>query len=124
MRNEATASTTEIMSSDAILVYTTVADREAAHGLADLLVDARLAACVHVVAGVRSVYRWKGKVEHDDEVQLVIKSEAAQFDAIAALLREHHPYELPEVVAIRIDRGSQEYLDWIASETSPEASER
>ena len=107
------------MSDEAIIVYTTVADHEAANGLAELLVERRLAACVHLVSGIKSVYRWRGKLERDDEVQLVIKSEAGRFDAIEALLREHHPYELPEIVAVRVDRGSQQYLDWIASQTSP-----
>ncbi len=111
------------MSNDAILVYTTVADHDAASGLAELLVEQRLAACVHIVPGIRSVYRWQGKMCRDDEVQLVIKSNRSRFDAIAALLREHHPYDLPEIVAVRIDRGSQDYLDWIASESSPRASE-
>ena len=110
------------MNNQAILVYTTVADRDAASGLAELLVEARLAACVHVVPGIRSVYRWQGKIQRDEEVQLVIKSEVSRFDAIAALLREHHPYELPEILSVRVDRGSHEYLDWIIRETSPCAS--
>ena len=111
------------MSNQAILVYTTVADHDAASGLAELLVEGRLAACVHIVPGIRSVYRWPGKVHLDDEMQLVIKAQASNFELIAGLLREHHPYELPEIVAVRIDFGSQEYLDWIASETSPVARE-
>ena len=108
---------------EAILIYTTVADHDAANGLAELLVEQRVAACVHIVPGVKSVYRWQGKVRRDDEVQLVIKSVACHFDAIETLLREHHPYELPEIVAVRVDRGSQDYLYWIASETSPVARE-
>ena len=108
---------------EAILIFTTVADRGAANALAEMLVEQRVAACVHIVAGIESVYRWKGSVRHDGEVQLVIKSETRCFDAIEALLREHHPYELPEIVAVRVDRGSQEYLHWIASETSPLARE-
>ena len=111
------------MSNQAILVFTTVADRDAASALAELLVEARLAACVHIVPGIRSVYRWQGRVHRDNEVQLVIKSGVSCFDAVAALLREHHPYELPEILSVRVDRGSQEYLDWIAGETSPGASE-
>lgn len=110
------------MDNRAILIYTTVADRDTAGALAELLVQARLAACVHLVPGIRSVYRWRGEVQRDEEVQLVIKSGVSHFDAVAALLREHHPYELPEILSVRVDRGSQEYLDWIAGETSPGAS--
>ena len=102
------------MSNEAILVYTTVGDHDAASRLAELLVEERLAACVHIVPGIRSIYRWQGQVHRDDEVQLVIKAAASRFELIAALLREHHPYELPEIVAVRVDRGSQEYLEWIA----------
>lgn len=119
---EALRTMTAAMNRQAILVYTTVADRDTASSLAELLVEARLAACVHVVPGIRSVYRWQGKVQRDEEVQLVIKSEVSRFDAIAALLREHHPYELPEVLSVRVDRGSHEYLDWITRETAPGAS--
>ncbi|MGI9024818.1 MAG: divalent-cation tolerance protein CutA [Burkholderiaceae bacterium] len=104
---------------DAIFIFTTVADHDAANGLAERLVEQRLAACVHIVPGIKSVYRWQGKMQRDDEVQLVIKSEASRFDAIEMFLRKHHPYELPEIVAVRVDRGSHEYLDWIASETQP-----
>ena len=108
---------------DAVFIYTTVADHDAANRLAELLVEQHLAACVHIVPGIKSIYRWQGTVQRDDEVQLVIKSEAGRFDAIETLLREHHPYELPEIVAVRVDRGSRQYLDWIASVTSPNARE-
>ncbi len=108
---------------DAIFVYTTVADHDAANRLAELLVETRVAACVHMIPGIVSVYRWQGKVRRDDEVQLVIKSDAGRFDAIETLLRENHPYELPEIVAVRVDRGSRQYLNWIASEVSTSARE-
>jgi periplasmic divalent cation tolerance protein len=106
------------MTTDAIIAFTTVADEAAARMLADRLVAERLAACVQIVPGLRSVYRWEGAVRHDDEVQLVIKSVAGNVDAIAALLHEHHPYDLPELVAVRIDAGAQNYLDWIAAEVT------
>ena len=108
---------------DAILVYTTVADIDAANRLAELLVETSRAACVHIVPSIKSVYRWQGQVQRDDEVQLVIKSDAGRYAEIEALLREHHPYELPEIVAVRVDSGSQQYLKWIASEVSTSASE-
>ena len=102
------------MSTDAIFVYTTVADDAAATALADRLVGEGLAACVQIVPGVRSVYRWDGDVMHDGELQLVIKASAARFDAIENLLRRVHPYDLPEIVAVPVVRGSAEYLAWIA----------
>ena len=127
-RNEVLRTATELMSNEAILVYTTVADHDAASGLAELLVEQRLAACVHIVPGIRSIYRWRGEVHRDDEVQLVIKAPASRFELIAALLREHHPYELPEIVAVRVDRGAQEYLEWIAdacpTARSPDTSDQ
>ncbi len=122
-RNEALRTTTELMSNEAILVYTTVADHDAASGLAELLVEEHLAACVHIVPGIRAIYRWQGQVHRDDEVQLVIKAPASRFELIAALLREHHPYELPEIVAVRVDRGSQEYLEWIERACAHDARE-
>jgi periplasmic divalent cation tolerance protein len=103
--------------SDAIFIHTSVGGMDAASALGELLVDAKLAACVQIVPGVKSIYRWKGTVHRDDEVNLIVKAPATNFDAIAALLREHHPYELPEIVAVRIERGSADYLGWIAAAT-------
>ncbi len=102
----------------AIVVYTTVADEDAARVLAARLVDQRLAACVQIVPGIRSIYRWDGVVHHDDEVQLVIKSVAANLDAIEALFDVHHPYDLPELVAVRVEAGAKNYLDWIVAEST------
>ncbi len=109
------------MNHDALLICTTVADRATADALAERLVGERLAACVQIVPGVRSVYRWQGAVQHDDEIQMVIKTRAAAFDAVERCLRTHHPYELPEIVAVPVVRGSAAYLGWIAEQTSVEA---
>ena len=111
------------MSTDPIIVYTSVGDDAAATALADRLVGDGLAACVQIVPGVRSVYRWNDEVRHDGELQLVIKATAARFDAIEALLRRIHPYELPEIVAVPVVRGSAAYLAWIA-DASDETGER
>lgn len=120
-RNDNDVATTEPMSTDSIFVYTTVADELSATDLGDLIVAEGLAACVQIVPGIRSIYRWKGEVKHDNEVRLVIKTTIARFEAIAALLREHHPYELPEIVAVPVVLGSKGYLAWIASSTAGEA---
>jgi periplasmic divalent cation tolerance protein len=102
--------------SDPLIVYTTVADEDTANSLADLLVGERVAACVQIVP-VRSVYRWQGTTHREIEVQLAIKTTSERFDAVASLLAEHHPYELPELVAVPIVEGSHKYLDWVRRET-------
>jgi len=90
-----------------------------AERIARALVEERLAACVNVVPGVVSVYRWKGVVEKEDELLLVIKTIAQQVDALKARLVELHPYELPEVVVIPIAGGHKAYLEWIAEQVRP-----
>ena len=101
------------MGQDALLVLTTCADRRAADRLATELVEARLAACVNVITGVSSTYRWQGKVERGDEVLLVIKSTARTYAALQRVLEDRSDYELPEVLAVSVTDGSQAYLDWL-----------
>lgn len=102
---------------DALVVLTNCPDEAAAHALASLLVERRLAACVNVLAPCRSVYRWEGKIEHASEIPLLIKTTRERYDALEAAIRDEHPYELPEIVAVSIMRGLPAYLDWIAAET-------
>ncbi len=105
------------MTGDAtMIVFTTVASDADAAALADRLVEDRLAACVQVVPNVRSVYRWEGAVRRDDEVQLAIKTVASCVDAIEDLFRAHHPYDVPELVAVRADRVGAGYRAWIEDE--------
>jgi periplasmic divalent cation tolerance protein len=107
------------MSSAAIrLVLTTCPNAELAQEIARALVNERLAACVNVLAGCRSVYAWQGKVCEDDEVPLLIKTTAARYPALEARLRELHPYELPEVIAVDLVDGLPAYLDWVAGQTA------
>src|ERR1043166_2500510 len=82
-----------------------------AQALAYLLVEGRHAACVNVVPAIRSVYRWKGEVQRDDETLLVIKTRASHFEALKQAVLKNHPYELPEVIAVNVERGHQPYLD-------------
>jgi periplasmic divalent cation tolerance protein len=100
-----------------ILVLTNLPTAGAAHDLAQYLVGARLAACVNVLAPCRSIYRWQGRVDSAEEVPLLIKSTAERYPALEAAIRERHPYELPEIVAVRVERGLSAYLDWVAAET-------
>ena len=101
----------------ALLVYCTCPDAATADRLARAVVEARLAACVNALPSVRSTYRWKAQVEQADEVLLLIKTTADRLDALTARLRELHPYELPEVLAVQASAGLPEYLDWVAQQT-------
>lgn len=103
---------------DCLLVITTLPDADGAHRLATALVEQRLAACVNILAPCRSVYRWQGRIEDSAEVPLLIKTTDARYAALEAAIRAAHPYELPEIVAVGIDRGSPEYLAWVAAETA------
>ena len=100
-----------------LLVLTNLPDRAAAERLADLLVGKRLAACVNILAPCRSVYRWNGAVQHDEEHPMLIKTTAERYPELEKALRAGHPYELPEIVAVPIERGLPAYLEWVAAET-------
>jgi len=100
-----------------LLVLTNLPERAAAERLAGLLVEKRLAACVNVLAPCRSVYRWQGAVRHDEEHPMLIKTTAERYPALEQALRSGHPYELPEIIAVPIERGLPAYLQWVAAET-------
>ncbi len=101
-----------------LLVLTNLPDRTVAERLADELIEKRLAACINILAPCRSVYRWKGAVQHDEEHPMLIKTTLERYAALEAAIRAGHPYELPEIVAVPIERGLAAYLDWVAAETS------
>jgi periplasmic divalent cation tolerance protein len=100
-----------------LLVLTNLPDRAAAERLADIVVEKHLAACVNILAPCRSVYRWKGAVQHDEEHPMLIKTTTECYAALEQALRAGHPYELPEIIALPIERGLPEYLEWVAAET-------
>jgi periplasmic divalent cation tolerance protein len=99
------------------LVLTNLPDRASAERLAAVLVEKRLAACVNILAPCRSVYRWEGSVQQDEEHPLLIKTTLGRYPALEDAIRAGHPYELPEIIAIQVERGLPEYLDWVAFET-------
>lgn len=102
---------------DVRVVLVTAPDAETAAQLARQLVEERLAACVNVVPGVRSFYRWEGAIQDDAELLLVAKTRSQRAEALAARVKELHPYELPEVLELPAAGGSRAYLDWIRTET-------
>jgi len=102
-----------------VIVLSAIGAPPAAERVAASLVDERLAACVNIVPGVVSIYRWKGQVEKEPELLLVIKTVAERVDALKARLLELHPYELPEVVVIPIAGGHAPYLAWIEEQVHP-----
>jgi periplasmic divalent cation tolerance protein len=105
------------MQSTKLLVLTNLPDRAAAEKLAEMLISKNLAACVNILAPCRSVYRWKDAVQHDEEHPMLIKTTAERYAALEQALRAGHPYELPEIIAVPIERGLPAYLDWLAAET-------
>jgi periplasmic divalent cation tolerance protein len=101
-----------------LLVLTNLPDRAAAERLADALIEKRVAACVNILAPCRSVYRWKGEVQREEEHPMLIKTAAERYAALEAAIRATHPYELPEIIAVPIERGLPAYLDWVAAEST------
>jgi periplasmic divalent cation tolerance protein len=99
--------------SQPVLASTTVPNLEVAERIARRLVEDRLAACVQIVQGIRSVYRWQGRVQEEAEVLLLVKTAEPQIPRIEALLHQIHPYELPELVSVPISGGSAAYLRWV-----------
>jgi periplasmic divalent cation tolerance protein len=102
-------------STDSIVVLITAGSQEEAHKIAKLLVNERKAACVNIVPGVDSLFRWKGKIDSARESLLLVKTRASLFPEIISLVKETHSYEVPEIIALPIIGGSEEYLKWLDS---------
>jgi len=100
-----------------VLVITNFPDRESAVRVAGKLVEARLAACVQVLASCTSIYHWQGKTESAEEIPLLIKTVAARYAEVEKLVLENHPYELPEILQVPTDGGLPAYLNWVETET-------
>jgi len=97
-------------------VLSTAPDSTTASQIAEALVGERLAACVNVVEGVSSIYRWKGAVQRDREVLMVVKTTSDAVERLRSRLVELHPYEVPEVLALAVADGHEPYLDWVRGE--------
>jgi periplasmic divalent cation tolerance protein len=102
---------------DAMLVLTTLPNADAAGELAKSLVEEKLAACANIFPAVRSVYKWQGKIQDENEVLVLLKTRQEHFERLKSRILELHPYEVPEVLAIPVEQGYQAYLEWLARET-------
>ncbi len=108
----------------AIVVLTTTETPQQAEQIAQLLVEAELAACVQILPPMTSIYRWQGKVEQATETLLLIKTLRETYPALEAALKTHHPYQTPEIIALPVDAGSAEYLNWLALSVSSRNRDR
>ena len=106
------------MTGAAIMVVTQMPDRASALVLARSLVESRVAACVSIGAAVESLYHWRGQIETAQEIPVAVKTRAERYADVEAAIRAQHPYELPEILAVRVVHGLAPYLDWIAGETA------
>lgn len=106
--------------SDELIIFVTTPNEDEARRIAETLVNERLAACVNIISGVESIYRWQGQIERDREFLLIIKSITGRYTALEQRVKELHSYTTPEVIAFKIERGSPSYLDWIHDSTKSE----
>ena len=100
-----------------IVVLITAANHEEAGRIAHALVDARLAGCANIVGGIRSIYRWEGRTQDDQEVLMIVKTRKHLFERLSIRVTELHSYRVPEIIAIPIVGGSEEYLTWLKEVT-------
>lgn len=105
-----------------VFAYVTAPSEAEAARIGRVLVEERLAACVNILPGMRSIYRWQGRVEEAAEAVLIAKTRADRFTALSARVRQLHPYELPCITALRVEAGDAGYLDWIRHESVPVSS--
>ena len=105
----------------ALVVMTTVGTEEQANLIAREILERRQAACVNILPGIRSTYRWKGKICRDGEFLLIVKTLEGELEGVTATIRELHSYELPEILAFHADHGEPGFLGWIAASVDKEA---
>jgi periplasmic divalent cation tolerance protein len=99
---------------DALVVLTTLETQEDGERLAGLLVESELAACVQILPPMISIYRWQGSIERASEILLLIKTTLAAYPRLETVIKENHPYQTPEIVALRVEAGLADYLSWLA----------
>jgi periplasmic divalent cation tolerance protein len=104
------------MPQTALVVLTTLGSEADARALVTALVAARLVACGTLLPGARSIYRWEGRMTEEAEVVVLLKTDASRWEALCAAVRERHPYQVPELLALPVERGLDRYLSWLTSE--------
>ena len=102
----------------AVLIYSTFPTREAAEDVGSHLVDSGLAACVNIIPGMTSIYRWQGERHRDSETVMIIKTRSGLAERVIAEARGRHPYTNPALLVLPVDGGSQDYIAWVNAETS------
>ena len=106
------------MATNALLILTTLGSAADARAFVNSLVQDRLVACGTLLPGAASIYRWEGAIQEENEVVVLLKTDASKWDALAAAVEERHPYEVPELLAVPVERGAPSYLSWLASEVA------
>ncbi len=101
-----------------LIFYVTVPNFQEGKRIAHILVESKVAACVNLIKDVFSIYRWKGKIEEDNEILLIIKTSEKKSEELIKIVNKNHSYELPECVGVKIEDGSKMYIDWINEATS------
>jgi periplasmic divalent cation tolerance protein len=102
---------------DEIVVFITASNEDEAAKIAKALVETRLAGCVNIIKGIRSIYSWQGKIEDEKEVLMIIKTQKTLFDSLMEKVKELHSYTVPEIIALPIIQGSKDYLKWLKEVT-------
>lgn len=105
------------MNTNEIVVYITASNEEEAVKLAKALVETKLAACVSIAKNVRSIYSWQGKIEDESETLMIVKTQKIHFKALCAKVKELHSYTVPEIIALPIIEGAEDYLKWLKEVT-------
>jgi periplasmic divalent cation tolerance protein len=103
------------MSTSYQIVFCTCPDKDSAQAMATLLIEKQLAACVNILPNLTSIYRWQGQIECAEELLLIIKTRKDVYALLEEAIKQHHPYEVPEIIALPIERGLPDYLHWIDS---------
>ena len=105
-----------------LIVFVTTPTNEEAERIAEALVAQRLAACVNIISAIQSIYRWEDKITRDQESLMIIKTTDERYADLERLVNELHSYSTPEVVALRVERGSEQYLRWLRESTAKDES--
>ncbi len=100
-----------------IIVLVTAPDEDVAANIAREIVEERLAGCVNITKGVRSIYSWEGRIEDEPEVMMIIKTKDSLFEPLKRRISDLHPYSIPEIISFKIEKGSDEYLKWLGEVT-------